>query len=217
MCSSTVHYCPDHRVWDMITIMSAVIAPFLSPLLQGERNLTDGAFLFHRGDRVTSLFQILDGTVELVRHQEDGTPVVLQRGRPGDILAEASVFNERYHCDAIATGTARLAVLPMADLRRMLTQAPGFAEAWARHLTAEVRRARLRSEILSLRTVAERLDAWLSAEDRVLPAKGSWKSLAKEIGVSPEALYRELAQRPISLGKLKRSVDLSKQTELKRL
>ena len=28
-----------------------------------------------------------------------------------------------------------------------------------------------------------------------LPAKGTWKTVANEIGTSPEALYRELAKR----------------------
>ena len=180
----------------MIAIMSAALQPFLIPLRKGDRSLASGAILFHRGDRVTTLFQVLDGAVELVRHHEDGMPVVLQRGRAGDILAEASVFNERYHCDAIAAGSARVALHPVAELRALFTRTPGFAEAWARHLTTEVRRARLRSEILSLRTVAERLDAWLLAEDRKLPPRGTWKSVAREIGVSPEALYRELARRP---------------------
>ena len=47
---------------------------------------------------------------------------------------------------------------------------------------------------LSLRTVAERLDAWIAASGRY-PAKGEWKTVAAEIGNSPEALYRELAKR----------------------
>jgi hypothetical protein len=29
----------------------------------------------------------------------------------------------------------------------------------------------------------------------VLPSKGEWKALAEDIGVSPEALYRELSKR----------------------
>ncbi len=53
----------------------------------------------------------------------------------------------------------------------------------------------MRSEILSMRTVVKRLDAWLLSHGDRLPAKGEWKNLALQIGVSPEALYRELARR----------------------
>ena len=59
----------------------------------------------------------------------------------------------------------------------------------------EIRSTRLRAEILSLKTVAERLDAWLTFNDDGLPAKGGRIALARELGVSPEALYREIARR----------------------
>jgi hypothetical protein len=48
---------------------------------------------------------------------------------------------------------------------------------------------------LSLKTVAERLEGWLIWRGGGLPPKGAWKDIAAEIGVSPEALYRELAKR----------------------
>jgi CRP-like cAMP-binding protein len=62
------------------------------------------------------------------------------------------------------------------------------------HLANAVQEARLRAEIRSLRTTAERLDAWLG-EGRALPVKGQWQDLAGELGVTREALYRELAKR----------------------
>jgi hypothetical protein len=40
-----------------------------------------------------------------------------------------------------------------------------------------------------------RLEAWLAWNDGVLPTKGAWKHLAEELGVSPEALYREITRR----------------------
>jgi hypothetical protein len=48
---------------------------------------------------------------------------------------------------------------------------------------------------VSLKTVAERLDAWLALHDDGLPPKGQRLRVASEIGVTPEALYRELARR----------------------
>ena len=70
-----------------------------------------------------------------------------------------------------------------------------FSEAWTRHPAHEVQRARLHAEILSLKTVAARLDAWVAWNDGIAPEKGEWKPVAEQIGVSPEALYRELAKR----------------------
>ncbi len=46
-----------------------------------------------------------------------------------------------------------------------------------------------------MKKVSERLDAWLDWRSGDFPARGEWKEIAAEIGVSPEALYRELATR----------------------
>lgn len=59
----------------------------------------------------------------------------------------------------------------------------------------ELQNARLHAEILSLKTVAQRLDAWMTWKDGVFPRKGEWKTIASQLGVSPEALYREIAKR----------------------
>jgi hypothetical protein len=41
---------------------------------------------------------------------------------------------------------------------------------------------------------ADRLDAWLEEGNRT-PERGRWQEVAAELGVSREALYRELALR----------------------
>jgi CRP-like cAMP-binding protein len=181
----------------MIAIMSHRTSRLLKALRSKERRLPEGAFLFHRGDAVASLFLVVEGTIELVRHQVDGGMVILQRASRDTVLAEASVFSQRYHCDAYAALPSVVLAVPMAEVRSRLTQSPDFSEAWAEYLAHEVQEARLRSEILSLRTVAGRLDAWLLSHAQGMPAKGEWKTLAHQIGVSPEALYRELARRKV--------------------
>jgi hypothetical protein len=45
-----------------------------------------------------------------------------------------------------------------------------------------------------MKTVAARLDAWIEWNGE-LPPKGEWISLAAELAVSPEALYREIGRR----------------------
>jgi CRP-like cAMP-binding protein len=69
------------------------------------------------------------------------------------------------------------------------------AAALMRHLAGEVHRTRTRAEILSLKSVAARLDAWMAFNGGKLPPKGRWYQAASEIGVTPEAFYRELARR----------------------
>lgn len=60
-----------------------------------------------------------------------------------------------------------------------------------------VHATRARAALLRLRGVAARPDAWLALTDAGLPPRGELRGLADEIGVTPEALYRELARRRV--------------------
>jgi CRP-like cAMP-binding protein len=159
------------------------------------RRFGAGEFLFHQDDPVQVLYIIERGDVHLVRHQVGGSPLILQRAGPGSLLAEASLFSDRYHCDAVAVRPARTLSLARSGIRDALARDQGLAEAWSAYLAREVQATRLRAEILAMRTVAERLDAWIASNDARSPMRGEWKTIAAEIGVSPEALYREFAKR----------------------
>ena len=151
--------------------------------------------LFERDDPVVSVFRVISGEVHLMRRQQDGAEFLLQRAGQGDLLAEASITAKLYHCGAVTTKPTVLAVFSRIDVQRMISDDPDAVAAFVSHLASEVREARLRAEIVSLKRVCDRLDAWLAWHDGDLPEKGRWHRVAGEIGVSPEALYRELARR----------------------
>ncbi len=178
----------------MIEIMSRKIIDRLKSVGGRDRFLAPAEYLFHQGEPVVSLFVVLVGEIHLIRHHEDGGTVILQRARPGEVLAEASLFSDSYHCDAVARTHATVRCIPKRRLRNRFREDPEFAEAWAAHLAREIQNTRFRAEVLSLRTVASRLEAWLAWHGET-PPKGEWKQLAQQIGVSPEALYREMATR----------------------
>lgn len=159
------------------------------------RVLEPGAALFRQSDRVRAVFAVAEGMVDLIRRQADGGAIVLHRAGPGTLLAEASVYASAYHCDAVAARTSRLVEIPKAAFLARLDADRVFAARWEAHLARAVQAARYRAELLSLKTVAERLDGWLAWPGNAPPAKGEGKALAAQLGVSPEALYRELAKR----------------------
>lgn len=179
----------------MIVIMSNVLVDQLLAMPGMETRLRAGATVFRRDDPVRQIFVVREGGAHLRRHGPNGGAIALQRAGPGAILAEASLFSARYHCDAMALGTTRLHAIRKSLVAQQWREDPDFAELFAGHLAREVQQARLRAEILALRRVSERLDAWLAWNNGELPAKGAWHIVAMEIGVSPEALYREFARR----------------------
>lgn len=179
----------------MIAIMSQELIEFLRRLGGRTRELEPQDILFRRDDTVRSLFLMETGEAHLVRFQADGGHLILQRAFAGRVVAEASVFSARYHCDGIVMTQSTVLEIERKRFRGELLTNERLAEEWCRYLAREVQASRLRAEILSIRTVSSRLDAWLSFHPDGLPAKGERKNLAAQIGVTPEALYREIAKR----------------------
>lgn len=178
----------------MIAIMSDDLEPLLRGLPGRELALAPNEAVFRQGDAVRQMFFVAGGAIHLVRHQASGAPLVLHRAGAGALLAEASLDAERYHCDAVAVAPSRLWTVSKRDLLERMAASPELALAIIRRLARELQNARFHAEVLSMKTVAARLDAW-TGWNGLLPPKGAWVELAAELGVSPEALYREIARR----------------------
>jgi CRP-like cAMP-binding protein len=172
---------------------------WLGTLFAGGRDhtLAAGEALFHAGDPVASMALVLAGRVQLLRPAASGAQVILQNAVPGAVVSEAAAYAAAYHCDARSPQGARVRLIARDTFRTRLRNDPALAEVWAESLARSVQAARLCAEVRSLRTVGARLDAWLGARAE-LPDKGGWADLAAELGVTPEALYRELARRRVT-------------------
>lgn len=181
--------------------MIAIMPMAISLLFQDARDtgLAPGGTLFAAGEDVTDIFMVRSGRVQLQRHTTHGAQMVLQNALLGAVIAEASAYSTRYHCDAVAAEESVVAGLPKERFLSALADEPALAESWSALLARSVQAARLRSEIRSLPRVADRLDAWLG-EGNALPERGRWQDVAAELGVTREALYRELARRRAGRG-----------------
>ena len=157
------------------------------------RTLQRGDVLFRREDQVRSMYLVRSGEVALERPLKDGTSLTLHIATEGSALAEASLFATSYHCDAVARTVVQIRALPRKDFLATMRDHPDASLGLIATHAKEVQAQRARIEILRLRRVADRLDAWLELHGE--PEKGEWIKVADQIGVSPPALYRELAQR----------------------
>ncbi len=178
----------------MISIMFEDLEPGLAGIPRQECTFEAGQTLFRQRDPVRRLYFVREGSIHLVRHLPNGAPIVIQQGGPGTVLAEASLHSAKYHCDAVAVTAARAWAISRTRLLKRLDEDASLGKVLTRRLAAELQQARFHAELLSLKTVSSRLDAWIEWHGKA-PEKGEWVRLAAELGVSPEALYRELARR----------------------
>ncbi len=157
------------------------------------REIAKGKAVFRQEDPVRNMYLVQHGRVALERPLTDGGLLTLHIATSGMALAEASLFAKTYHCDAVARSDTNILSVARADFLTALQDRPEAALSLIESHTKEVQAQRARIEILRLRRVSDKLDAWLDVNRE--PARGQWISVAEQIGVSPPALYRELARR----------------------
>lgn len=152
------------------------------------------ARLFHTGRAPVAMHFVRHGDVALQRVGRGGESITLQRVQHG-FVAEASLEVTRYHCDAVLLAASEVTRIPLVPLRQALAADASFAMRWIGLLNQQMRQLRQRCERLSLRTVEARLRHLIDTEGgpHGLALQGDLKSLAPELGVTHEALYRCVA------------------------
>ena len=193
--------CRNDSTYDPGHMKSMILPPALKALLpstfhagcEGAR-LAKNERIFRTGDKPEWMFYVVSGEITLERTGLRGEPVVLQRTRQG-FVSEASLKAARYHCDALAIVDTTVVKIPIRDLSAELERDPMFASRWIGMLNGEVRRLRLHCERLSMKSVKDRVLHLINTEgqDGSYAATTGLKSLAGELGITHEALYRTLA------------------------
>lgn len=152
-----------------------------------------GDYLFHLGSVPEYMFFIVSGEAVLSRTSSHGETTTLQRCK-GGFLSEASLLTDVYHCDAIATHTGTAIALPIKAFRDALKK-EDFSLKWVKLLSREIMRLRTQSERLGLKDIKSKLIHLIETEGKqgTLQLQSDYKSLASEIGVTHEALYRAIA------------------------
>jgi len=174
--------------------------PWLLPAVRTaavDRTLKAGEALFHRGDKVARLFEVIDGQVRLSRIDRSGHEILLYVAGPGETIAEASLFSPVYHCDAVAASAATVRGYPKSAVLAAFDKNPKAAQAFTATLARQVMNLRTRIEQRNIRSARERLRHWLrvnaAADGRTIAIAGTLKDIAAELGLTHEALYRNLA------------------------
>ena len=176
--------------------MGPFVLPHALQRIARVRNYDRGEMLFRRGDAARSVYFVYSGEVRMLRSGRAGEEILLHRARPGEYFAEAAVDCSHYLCDAVASQASTLAVIPKSELARLTRNDGGFAAQWNSLLAHELRKAREKIERLALSSVAERVRHFIgseSADPAGVALPGSLKDLARDLGVTHEALYRTLA------------------------
>lgn len=157
---------------------------------QRDRRFSADKTLFHQGDPTSGLFYLRTGQVHLERMTEHGDRVLIHRVKSNETFAEASLFSDVYHCNAVIVENSNLVEFKRRDVLAHFQNNARFAVALADRFAKQVQGYRRRLELVAIRRADERVFAALA--DGVLD--GEIKTFAAEIGLTHEATYRALAK-----------------------
>jgi CRP/FNR family transcriptional regulator, dissimilatory nitrate respiration regulator len=116
------------------------------------RVLTTGDLLFRQGDPAAAIYKVENGRLRLIRHTVDDHLVILHTARRGEFLAEASLFSETYHCDAVAAAPSSIRVYPKQAVMEAMRSDPALAEAFMARLARQLQELRARMELRNIRS-----------------------------------------------------------------
>lgn len=158
--------------------------------------LARGEALFRQGDPVRYVALVLEGELKAVRYMLDSAECVMLRARAGELFAESSLADSRYRCDGIATGPARVALVPVEAMRAALGGVDSLAYRLCLAVARQARRQCSRLERLRLKRARDRVLHFLvceGGEAGIVRWSGHLSELAAELGLERETLYRTLA------------------------
>lgn len=160
------------------------------------KTLAAGRRLFRQGDPANAVYYIESGRLRLERYTSMGATVVLLTASAGELLAEAALVSDTYHCDAIAVEASRVRVLEKAAILAHLK--PGsLGHALIAVMARQLLKLRQRLELRNVRSADERVMQYFEHNaDRQgrVPIDRPLQEIAGELGLSREALYRTLAR-----------------------
>ena len=173
--------------------LKALLPPAVLALCT-HKHLKKSTLLFKTGKKPEWMFFVLSGEVTLERLSQHGDSVVLQRTRHG-FVSEASLQSPKYHCDAVVVAEAEIIQIPIQTLADALSTDPDFAGRWINMLNQEVKRLRLQCERLSMKSVKDKVLHLINTEGQngKYQVNTGLKSLAGELGITHESMYRTLA------------------------
>ena len=160
-------------------------------------SLKKGDTLFSQGTRVENMYFLESGSVKLQRYTPEGDRVILHTATPGELIAEASLFSEHYHCSAILDQPSQIYRLRREQLLHTLSIRPEVSLQFLKTLSQQIRDLRGLLEIRNIRSAEQRILAYLRSRaeaDGKVELTLSLRDTAYKLGLAHETLYRALSK-----------------------
>jgi CRP-like cAMP-binding protein len=173
----------------------ALLSPFLSL-----KKVSRGEQIFSEGLEATAFFAVVSGKVKVYKLSPDGKEHTLHIHGPGDLVAEAAIFDSMaYPASCSAMEDSALVRISREGFIKLLKGHPELSLKMMSAYSKRLRQFVSKIEELSMRDIRSRLAGYLIMNSKmekgvaVCRLKYSKKELASLLGTIPETLSRALS------------------------
>jgi len=159
-------------------------------------SVPSGEVAFRKGDACRNFILVLAGCVRVQLSSEGGREVTLYRVRPGDTCALTTsclVGKEDYPAEAVVEEDVTALMIPDSEFRQALLDSEPFRLFVFRGFSGRLCAIVSRMEMVTLRTIDERLAAQLLKGGVDVLSNVTHQGLAAEIGTAREVISRKLS------------------------
>ncbi|WP_297474424.1 Crp/Fnr family transcriptional regulator [Ferrovum sp.] len=147
--------------FSLLRLLSAEALNQIAPLAS-TRDFAKREMVLAKGPPVPYLCFLMEGRLQAIDFTLDGREVGLYFIEPGDYFGELSLIDGEAQPEfVIATGRARVVLLPGAEIRPVLFSSPQLAEALSKRLAQRVRQQLNQRQILAVNNPLHRICAQL--------------------------------------------------------
>lgn len=169
------------------------------PDVCGERKLDRGETLFFEGDEAKGLYVIARGSLRSYRENSEGREQVLLIEKAGTTVGEVPMFDDKpYHSTVVANEDSEVLFILKSEVKRLCSRHPAIALAALKLLASRFRETASLAESLSLKTVDQRLAAFLLREFKEKAVKKlklpNNSAIAANLGSVREVVSRAFAK-----------------------
>lgn len=163
-----------------------------------QQTLTVGQSLFHAGEPADAIFTLQSGRIRLLHYTESGQIVNHYQVNPGELCTELVLFIDAYACTAIVEEPSQVLVFPKQAFLNALQQDPALATAFMAQMAYRLHLTKKMLEVRGIRSARERvlhyLRSMMPTGKKSVLLEQPLKSIAYDLGISPEVLSRTLTQ-----------------------
>ncbi len=144
----------------------------LDSIVQRNRPLRRGNYLFQTGDPFKSVYVVKTGTVKTYTQCPDGSEQVIGFHLPGEVIGLDGIELKKYICSAKALETSAICEVPFDKLEELTATIPNLQHQMFRLLSREISKDTSLMTLLGKSTAEERLAAFLLSLSIRLHSRG---------------------------------------------